>query len=134
MDIDQLLREEIESELESLGEMEVGSEEHKAAVDSIAKLTDRVIDFKKISSEEGDKYLTRVKSEAQTKFEQEMKLKQMAEERKDRIVKNCIGIAGIIIPTLVTIWGTKKSFEFEKEGTITTIMGRGFIGKLLPKK
>ena len=61
-------------------------------------------------------------------------LAQLESERKDRIIKNCISIAGIIIPVIVTIWGTKKSFEFEKEGTITTIMGRGFINKLLPKK
>ena len=152
MDIDQLLREEIESELSKLEEKEVGTEEHKAAVDTIVKLTDRVIDFKKISVEDNDKYLKRVDAEAQAKFdremkereievremevrfEQEFKLKQATEERKDRITKNCIAVAGIVVPTVVTIWGTKRSFEFEKEGTITTIMGRGFINKLLPKK
>ena len=60
--------------------------------------------------------------------------KQMEEEKKDRWIKNGLAAAGIIIPTLVTIWGTVKSIKFEETGTITTIMGRGFINKLLPKK
>ena len=60
---------------------------------------------------------------------------QLAEdEKRDRRIKNGITIAGIVIPSLITIWGTIKSLNFEKEGTVTTIMGRGFINKLLPKK
>jgi hypothetical protein len=68
------------------------------------------------------------------KNDEEFKRKQFEEEQLDRWIRNGIAVAGIVIPTLVTIWGTKKSFEFEKDGTITTIMGRGFINKLLPKK
>ena len=60
---------------------------------------------------------------------------QLAEdEKRDRRIKNGITIAGIVIPSVITIWGTIKSLNFEKEGTVTTIMGRGFINKLLPKK
>ena len=58
----------------------------------------------------------------------------MEDEKKDRLIRNCISAAGIIIPSLLTIWGTFKTFKFEQEGTVTTIMGRGFINKLLPKK
>lgn len=64
----------------------------------------------------------------------DLKKTQADEDRKGRIWRDAIAIAGIVVPTWLTIWGTKKSFEFEKEGTITTIMGRGFIGKLLSKK
>lgn len=64
----------------------------------------------------------------------DLKKTQADEDRKGRIWRDAISIAGIVVPTWLTIWGTKKSFEFEKEGTITTIMGRGFIGKLLHKK
>ena len=67
-------------------------------------------------------------------MEAELKLKQMEEDRKGRILRTIIDVGGIVVPTLVVIWGTKASFEFEKEGTITTILGRGFINKLLPKK
>ena len=58
----------------------------------------------------------------------------MEDERKDRLVRNGITIASIVIPTAVTIWGTLKSFKFEETGTVTTTIGRGFINKLIPKK
>lgn len=116
MNIDELLRDEIQSELEKLKDMEVGSDEYKATVDGLTKLTDRTIEFTKIESESNDKQ------------------KQLEEDRKDRLIKNCISVAGIVIPSMITIWGTCKSFEFEKTGTITTILGRGFINKLLPRK
>jgi hypothetical protein len=85
------------------------------------------LDTKKVDLEHEDKTKDR---DADTSF----KTKQLEDDNKDKIIRNGIAIAGIVIPVLVTIWGTKKSFEFEKEGTITTIMGRGFINKLLPKK
>ena len=64
----------------------------------------------------------------------DFKQKQIEEERKDRLIRNCISAAGIVIPSLITIWGTLKTFKFEEDGTITTVMGRGFINKLLPTK
>ena len=73
-------------------------------------------------------------AEAQAEFERKLKIKQMEEDRKDRLIKNGIAIAGILLPIGLSVWGTFKSFEFEKEGTITTIMGRGYINKLIPKK
>ena len=66
--------------------------------------------------------------------EQLIKKQQLEDEKKDRLVKNIMTAAGIALPLLVTIWGTKVSLKFEEEGTFTTIMGRGFINKLLPKK
>lgn len=111
-----LLTKEIESEFEKLEDLEVGTDEHKAAVDSITKLVDRAIDYEKLKNEQSDK------------------AKLMEEERKDRIVKNGIAVAGIAIPSLITIWGTIKSIQFEKEGTITTFAGRSFFNKLFSKK
>jgi hypothetical protein len=127
MNIETLLREEIESELEKLKTMEPGSDEHKAAVDEITKLTDRAIEMKKVEAEIQDKAMTR--ENESSRLDAQMKMDQ-----KDRLIKNCIAVASIVVPTAVTIWGTVKSFKFEQEGTITTIMGRGFINKLLPKK
>lgn len=134
MSIEQLLRDEIQTELEKLKELEVGTDEHKAMVDSVTKLTDRVIELEKIDVDEEDREAKREEAKKQAEFEQQTKLKEMDDEGKDRLIRNCIAAAGIVVPVLVTIWGTKKSFEFEKEGTITTIMGRGFINKLLPRK
>ena len=127
MNIHRLLSEEIQSELEELKKMEVGAEDYKTTVDGLTKLVDRAIEMERIDMENQDKAENR-------EIDNNFRLKQMEEERKDRFVKNCIAVAGIAIPSIITIWGTVKSIEFEKEGTITTIIGRGFINKLLPKK
>jgi hypothetical protein len=127
MNIETMMHEEIQSELEELGKIKVGTEEYKVAVEGITKLTDRVIEMTKSDIEREEKVKDR-------EIETNLKIQQMEDERKDRFIKNVIAVVGIAVPTAVTIWGTVKSIEFEKEGTITTIMGRGFIQKLLPKK
>lgn len=121
------LYDEINAEFEDLSKMALGTEEYKVTVDGLTKLMDRAIDMKKFDTE----YAERIENQ---KMDNSLKQKQMDEERKDRLIKNGISIAGIVIPSLITIWGTVKSMEFEKEGTITTIIGRGFINKLIPKK
>ena len=63
-----------------------------------------------------------------------LKVQQMKADAKDRKIKYAISIGETVVSTAVIIWGTLKSFKFEENGTITTIMGRGFINKLLPKK
>lgn len=127
MRIETKLHEEIAKELEELGKMQLGTEEYKGTVDGVSKLMDRAIEIEKLDIETQDKADAR-------HTEEDLKLKQMRDENKDRIVKNCISVLSFVVPTIVTIWGTIKTIEFEKEGTITTIMGRGFINKLLPKK
>ena len=114
--IETLLHEEIADRFNELHEMKAGTPEYEKTVDGVAKLMDRAIEMERLDNEIEDKTETQ------------------KEEKKDRLIRNIIAAASVVIPTLVTVWGTKKSFEFEKEGTITTIMGRGFIQKLLPKK
>jgi hypothetical protein len=96
--------------------MEVGGEEYKTTVDGLTKLMDRAIEIEKIHNE---------------KEEQSEKLKA---ERFDQIAKNVLTAVSILGGFALTVWGTKTSIKFEETGTITTIMGRGFINKLLPKK
>lgn len=125
--IKETLNAEIEREMEKLKGLEEGSDKYKATVDGIAKLIDRAHELNKFESELGFKY-------DQTEFDNDLKIQQMKDEKKDRVVKNSLTIAGIVIPAALTVWGTIKSIKFEETGTITTIMGRGFIQKLLPKK
>ena len=127
MKIETLLHEEIESEFECLDSLEVGTEQYKVTVDGIDKLVDRAIEIDKLNLEAEEKAKNREK-------DSEFKQQQMEEEKKDRLIRNCISAAGVVIPSLLTIWGTLKTFKFEQEGTVTTIIGRGFINKLLPKK
>lgn len=122
-----LLKDEIETELNTMGDIEFGGEQHKLAVDSVGKLLDKLNDMEKMELEYQDKAAAR-------DMEHELELKKMDDERKDRIVKNGLTLTSVVTGIGLTVWGTLKSIEFEKEGTITTIMGRGFIQKLLPKK
>lgn len=110
--IKELLREEIQDELDMVSAIGPGTKEHELAVKDLTELVDRMIEIEKV----------------------EAGFKQVEDDRRDRFIKNCLSVAGIVVPVAVTIWGTLKTFEFEKEGTITTTMGRGFINKLLLKK
>lgn len=116
MKFEELLDEDVASEMEKLRTTPYDAKEYAAVSDTVVKLIDRKIEIDKLESE---------------RLYREQQLK---EEKRDRIIKNVISVAGIVLPLVVTIWGTKVSLEFEKEGTFTTIMGRGFINKLLPKK
>ena len=124
MNIQTLLYDEIEEEFEKLRNIDYGSEQYKVTVDGLTKLMDRAIEMEKFDSDCEDRAKTRESEQAQ----------QLADDKKDRLIKNIISGAGVVLPLLVTIWGTKVSLKFEEEGTFTTIMGRGFINKLLPKK
>lgn len=127
MDIEALLKREIEDEFGVFQNMTVGTEDYKMTIDGLTKLLDRHIELKKVDYDHEEKAKNR-------EYDNQLKVKQMEEDRKDRWIKNGIAIASFVIPSLITIWGTKKSFEFEKTGTITTIMGRGFLNKLISKK
>lgn len=127
MNIETLLHVEIETLFEKLAQVEPGSDEHKAITDEVAKLMDRAIELDKVESDYKEKVAAR-------ESEQAMKQKQFDDEKRDRLIKNVISVAGIVLPIAVTIWGTVVSLKFEEEGTFTTVMGRGFINKLLPKK
>ena len=125
--IETLLHEEIQDGFDALSRMERGTEIHKTTVDEVAKLFDKAIEIEKIEIEAKEKAKAR-------EIEASLKRAQMEEDRKDRRFKNGIAVGGIVLPLAVTIWGTFKTLKFEEEGTVTTIMGRGFINKLIPKK
>ena len=127
MSIKDLLHEEIENRLSDLGRMDPKSDEYKAATDGVTKLMDRAIEMDKFDSE--------CEKEARNReFDEEFRITQAKEERKDRIVKNIIAGAGVLLPIGLTIWGTKTSLKFEETGTVTTAVGRGFINRLFPRK
>ena len=143
--IETLLHEEIQDGFEDLNRMERGTETHKTTVDELAKLLDRAIEIERIEVEAKDRdnareiEIKKIEIEADERakareIEASLKRAQMEEDRKDRRFKNGIAVGGIVLPLAVTIWGTFKTLKFEEEGTVTTIMGRGFINKLIPKK
>ena len=107
---------EIEEKFDELAKLDPTTKEYSAAVDSVTKLMDRAIEIEKLES-----------SETQND-------KQMEEDRKSRLVKNCIDVGSVVLPLAVTIWGAKASFKFEETGTITTSVGRKFMDKIISWK
>ena len=127
MSIKTLLELELEEEFNALSEEEKGSDKYKTITECAAKLMDRALELEKLENERQEREMNR-------EFEHDLKLKQFKDEKRDRVIRNCIAGAGVLFPILLTIWGTKVSLKFEEEGTITTAIGRGFINRLLPKK
>lgn len=154
-----LLAGEIKSEFGKLTNVELGSSEHTAAVTSLTKLMEKNIELKKFDVEREDKLelqrrqeeLEQVKLELDKQERQnrldlqakqlELQQKQIdlqKEQHKQNVKNNTIQILVAVGTTLLTaaltVWGTNTTLEFEKEGTVTTTAGRGFMGRLFNKK
>ena len=125
MKIETILQEEIKSEFEELKGMQLGTDEYKSTVDGLTKLVDRAIKIEELNNDAQDKIYK--------ENELDLKQQQIEEERKDRKVRNSITVASIVIPTIVTIWGTLKTLKFEEVGTVTTNAGRNFMNRLFKK-
>lgn len=123
MDINEMLYDEIQDEFAFLKGVEVGTEEYEKAVSGVSKLVDRAIEYERVKNE-------REKVEK----EHSAKIKAMDDERIDRWIKNGISAAGIVAGVGVTVWGTLKTFKFEETGSVSSIIGRGYINRLFFKK
>lgn len=129
-EIKEQLDSEISSKITDLTDIELGTDEYKNAVECLTKLIDKRNEIDKVDLEQ-EKYDLSERMERK-RFEKEKELDEY--NKKDQLIKNIISISGIVIPVFVTVWGTYKTLKFEETGTVTTIMGRGFINKLIPKK
>lgn len=122
-DIKELLDEEISDDLNAISSMAIASDEYKNAVDTISKLIDKRNEIDKIELEMAKHELSKQKENELNDY-----------NKKDRWINHAISIGSILVPVLLTVWGTYKTLKFEETGTVTTIMGRGFVNKLIPKK
>ena len=86
-------------------------------------LVDKSIDLERLDFEMDDKAENR-------ETENDLKLQQMKEDKKDRIAKNIISVVGIAVPVVFGVWGTYKTFKFEENGTITSDAGRKYINNI----
>ena len=114
-----------------LEETEVGSEEHKALVDAIAKLEDRSLEIERIQIDAVDKEKAREREFKNDILEHNLKCEQMENERKNEVVKHIITIGTTVVTVIVTIWGVRVSLKFEEQGTITTTVGRSMFNSII---
>ena len=125
--LEEMLHEEIESQFDGLEGIEIGSEAYRNAVDGLSKLMDREIEISKLQAEREDKLESRA-------IETRLKNRQLMDDKTDKIIRNGLTAAGLVITAGLTVWGTLKTFKFEETGTITSSIGRGFIQRLTPRK
>lgn len=123
MKIETMLHDGIEDGFNELKKIQVGTEEYKSTVDGLTKLLDRAIEIDKIDSEIQNNTKNR---QSETNIE----LEKIENDRKDRIIKNCLTAASIICTAGITVWGSLKSWKFEETGVVTSGPGREFMRRI----
>lgn len=122
-EIKRKLEKEISDELETLNDLEFGSDEEVKAVDNLVKL------YKlKIEEDESQMKIEKEKSD------KEFKEKQLREQVKDRYFRTGIAVGEVVLPLIFYgIW-MNKGFKFEETGTFTSGTFRNLINCFKPKK
>lgn len=114
----EIIEAEVLKEMTSISNMEVGTDRHKVAVDTVGKLTDKMIDLKKIELEE-----KKIKMENEEKMRlHAIEIEKAKKDQKDQKVKNGIAIAGIAAPLVVAIWANIYNW-YKEEGSIMSSSG-----------
>lgn len=116
MSIKTQLTEEFTDEISEVSKMEIGSKEHSAAVDSLTKLADRIIEIDKIENEQ------EFKEKAQMD-ELDHKDEQLKVSKIDTILKHAGNAGKAILMVGAGLWVYSSSMKYEKEGIIPTTDG-----------
>nr|DAQ74335.1 MAG TPA: hypothetical protein [Caudoviricetes sp.] len=126
MSIKTQLEDEIRDEFEALRKIEVGSDTYRATVEGLTKLIDRKIEMDKVEVDARERVIKR-------NDDNEFKEMQLADDRKDRAIKNGLTVATLVITTGTTIWGILKSLkiEFKDNEMITSTVGKELMKKVI---
>lgn len=126
MSIKTQLEDEIREEFEALRKIEVGSDTYRATVEGLTKLVDRKIEMDKVEVDARERVIKR-------NDDNEFKEMQLADDRKDRAIKNGLTVATLVITTGTTIWGILKSLkiEFKDNEMITSTVGKELMKKVI---
>ena len=106
---------------------EVGSDEHKAAVDELVKVVKIATEAEQVNQDSIDKAATRERNLKNDITEYNLKCEQLKGEHRNEVIKHVITIGTTVLTIIVTVWGTKVSLRFEEHGTITTSAGRSIF-------
>lgn len=117
--IERLYEERIAAQMEEIGKEKSGSEEQKAGVECVTKLTDRLIELKKLEAE---------------KEKLEAEKEKLKADKKDRLVKNCLTAASIGVPVAGAFVMGVMSMNFQRTDSFFTEAGNGAVRSLLKFK
>ena len=126
-EIEELLREEIKSEIEGLSDLESGSEEKMKAVKCISELYKLKIDEDKALVDAIDK-------EERRKSEDSLKSVELDDHKKDRWIRICIAGAELVLPLIFYAVWMRRGLKFEETGTFTSTTFRGLFNRFRPTK
>lgn len=113
------LREELTNEIVELSRVQFGSDEYKTGVNGVTQMADRVIEMERIELE---------------KEKLEAEYQKNEDERQDRKAKNRIAVAGITIPSAITVLGAIAMFVYEERGSIVSQAGRKIVDRIFRAK
>lgn len=122
-----LLNEEVESQLEEVHKISLGTDESKIAIDGVTKLADRSIELEKLRIQEEDLAEKR-------NMDYELRSEQIKKEHLRGMIdigtKVLIGLGGLAL----SVWGTIYTTNFEREDNYTTSASRSWISSLFKPK
>lgn len=139
--IRQALADEILSQLNGLGNLELGSKEQQTAIDNVTKLYRLGLEDVKADTDYDEK-LYRRDADAQHEHneldkqarEEEFKKKQLSEQIKDRYFRLGIEVTEIVLPLMFYATWMKRGFKFEETGTYTSTTFRGLFNRFRPTR
>ena len=124
---DRLLGEEVESQLEEVHKISLGTDESKIAIDGVVKLADRSIELEKLRIQEEDLAEKR-------NMDYELRSEQIKKEHLRGMIdigtKVLIGLGGLAL----SVWGTIYTTNFERDDNYTTQASRSWISSLFKPK
>lgn len=122
-----LLGEEVESQIEEVHKISLGTDESKIAIDGVTKLADRSIELEKLRIQEEDLAEKR-------NMDYELRSEQIKKEHLRGMIdigtKVLIGLGGLAL----SVWGTIYTTNFEREDNYTTSASRSWIPSLFKPK
>lgn len=127
MKIQDLLEQEVVSQVEELKEMSWEDDNRKTAVDGTVKYANLVVDLKKAENDR-----LRIEYEHDEKLRaQDLERERQETEAKDQKIKNRIAVAGIVVPTVSAIGISVYSWIKEEHTIMTSGAGRKAMDFLL---
>lgn len=121
-----MIEDELEHQVSEMKRYEVGSKEYETAAKAISVLHNIIQESKKLEIDTDMKNIT-------LENEYDVKSKQADENKRNRLWNTVVEIGGIVIPAVITIWGTKTTLRFEADGTPTSITSRSILPRLFKK-
>lgn len=122
-----LLQDEIRRVSQNMSKMDVGTDEYEIASASYRKLADELMEVERFEHEQ-------MRRGEDQMIDTDLKLKQMKQDNKFQWLNIGLKVVGGIASGALGYYISVKYMDFEREGTMPSMVGKKFIMDLLPKK